>query len=225
MMNRLSRVCSLTTSLPGVDMAAALAPPKGFNPHAVDFWFTACKNLPKDTRLAKVKAMHRYVRLCDSAGLSPFTDSNPNAAIRNFLGNRRRLYVRFADITGFMQNVRVRKVSQTADLTDYGFSIKVEAWVQVPDPLWFRVTQKPGWRFSLAWDKEHRYTLKLDPGITVYVRNPSIRNPNSWYVGYEVHCPITPVLPVLTPNMILEYLWTPTSAKFRPKRTLPQRRI
>jgi hypothetical protein len=220
---------SLSTTCPrGVNMTPrALAPPKGANPHAVDHWFTACKNLPADPRLARAQALRKYVQLCDSAGLLPFAaQADPNIAIRNFLGTRRRLYVRYADLTKFMKPLFVRKITRDAYLTEYGFAIRIEGWVRVSDPLWFRhIKATPGWRFSLTWDKEYRYTVKLDPGITVYVRNPSNRSPTSWYVGYEIHCPVTPDLPDFKPATILKRLWDPIASSVRPKNTLPQRRI
>lgn len=209
-------------------MTSALLPPKGANPHAVDLWFTACKQLPQEDRLARAQALHKYVQLCDSAGLSPFVDSSvdPNIAIRNFLGKRRRLYVRYMDITGFMDNVRIRKITRDAYLTSYGFAIRVEGWVSVADPRWFaKIKTTPGWRFSLAQDKEHRHVLKLDPGITLYVRNPNIRSPVSWFVGYEIHCPIIPRLPDFKSQTILSVLWDKMALAIRPKNTLPQRRL
>ena len=210
-------------SLPG-----ALAPPKGINPHAIDHWFVACKNLPDDVRLARAQALRTFMQRCDSAGLSPFEDpADPNIAIRNFLGTRRRLYVRYADLTKFLKPLFVRRVTREAYLTEYGFAIRIEGWVRtVADPLWFRhLKAAPGWRFSLTWDKEYRYTVKLDPGITVYVRNPFHRSPSTWYVGYEIHCPITPDLPDFKSETILRHLWDPIAASIRPKNTLPQRRI
>ena len=136
-------------SLPG-----ALAPPKGINPHAIDHWFVACKNLPEDVRLARAQALRTFMQRCDSAGLSPFEDpADPNIAIRNFLGTRRRLYVRYADLTKFLKPLFVRKVTREAYLTEYGFAIRIEGWVRtVADPLWFRhIKAAPGWRFSLTW--------------------------------------------------------------------------
>lgn len=171
--------------------------------------------------------MQYFTAACAKAGLSPFVAvQNPNPAIRNFLAKRRKLYVRYMDLTNFMQDVRVRKIVKDAYLTDYGFAVRVEGWVTVADPRWFaKVKTTPGWRFSLAQDKEHRHVIHLDPGITLYVRNPNIRSPVSWYVGYEVHCPITPRLPNFKPATILSTLWDPTAAVIRPKNTLPQRRL
>lgn len=205
----------------------ALSPPAGINPHAVDFWFTACANLPDDPRSARAQALHEYEVLCDSAGLSSFvgSDIDPNIAIRNFLWKRRRIYVRYVELTHLMDKVWIRKVTKEAYLTDYGFAIKVEGWIRVKDPLWFRNIQKPGWRFSIAHDKEMRYTVKLDPGITIYVRNPNIRSPNTWFTGYEIHCPLTPRLPDFKSKTILSALWIPTATMIRPKGTQPQRRL
>ncbi len=205
----------------------ALKPPKGVNPHAVDFWFTACKQLPDDIRSARAQALRTYVALCDSAGLFPFvnSDTNPNVAIRTFLDRRRRLYLRYVELTHLMDTVRIRKITKEAYLTEYGFAINVEGWISVTDPYWFRHIQKPGWRFSIAHDKRQRYTVKLDPGITVYVRNPNIRSPNTWFVGYDIHCPLTPRLPDFKPQTILKTLWNPTSTILRPKGTQPQRRL
>lgn len=205
----------------------ALKPPKGANPHAIELWFKACQRLPDNTRSARAQALRTYVSLCDSAGLSPFSDSDtdPNIAIRLFLSRRRRLYVRYLDITGVMTPVRIRKIYRDAYLTDYGFAIRIEGWVSVKDPLWFREIQKPGWRFSLNRDREHRYTVKLDPGITIYVRNPNIQNPNSWFVGYEIHCPLTPKLPDFKTQTLLKTLWDNTATIIRPTGTQPQRRL
>lgn len=209
---------------------AALAPPQRLNPHAVDLWFSACKSLPEDPRSARSQALRTYVALCDSAGLSPFVGAevDPNPAIRNFLGKRRRLYVRYMDTTQFMKGVYVRKITRDAYPTEYGFAIRIEGWVSLTDKStnWFRkVKSIPGWRFSLMWDKEHRYTLKLDPGITIYVRNPVFGSQTSWYVGYEIHCPIAPKLKDLKSETILRILWDSMAIQVRPKLTTPQRRL
>jgi hypothetical protein len=206
----------------------ALRPPPSVNPHAIDLWFEACTNLPQDPRLARAEAMRKYVSLCDSAGLSVFADPgiDPNIAIRNFLGKRRRLYVRYVELSKFFDGVRIRKITKDAYPTDYGFAIRVEGWVSTADPRWFaKIKTTPGWRFSLAQDKQHRHYLKLDPGITVYVRNPNLRSPVSWYVGYEIHCPITPNLKDFKSETMLRVLWDTLAATVRPRGTLPQRRL
>ena len=209
------------------DIAPALAPPAGINPNAIEHWFTACQNLTSTDRSSRLQATQLFVDACKAYDLSPFLDDNPNPAIRHFLAKRRRLYVRYLERTGLMENVYVRKIQQReAYLTEYGFGIRIEAWCNVPDPYWFRkIRATPGWRFSLTWDDEHRCNVHLDPGITVYVRNPSIRSPITWYVGYEIHCPLTPKLKVLDSQTILRTLWDPISLTIRPKGTLPQRRI
>lgn len=209
---------------------AALAPPSKLNPHAVDLWFAACKSLPKDIRSARSQALRDYVASCDSAGLSPFVGPNvdPNPAIRNFLGKRRRLYVRYMDTTEFMKGVYVRKLTRNAYPTTYGFAIRIEGWVSLADPSvnWFRkIKSIPGWRFSLMWDKEHRYVLKLDPGLSIYVRNPVMGSQTSWYVGYEIHCPLSPNLPDLKSETILRVLWDSMAIQIRPKLSPPQRRL
>jgi hypothetical protein len=212
-----------------MDRPAALSPPSKINPHAINLWFIACKSLPQDVRSARAQALRTFVTLCDSADLSPFvgSDVDPNPAIRNFLGQRRRLYVRYMDNTGFMKHVYVRKITRDSYLTEYGFAIRIEGWVSVgDDKLWFRkISSTPGWQFSLSWDNQHRYTLKLDPGITLYVRNPVMSSQKTWYVGYEIHCPITPSLQNYKPETILRNLWDSTMISIRPKGTLPQRRI
>lgn len=210
--------------------ASSLFPPKNINPHAVDLWFSACSYARKMNWSARSRTLHKFVELCDSAGLSAFMADNedPNPAIKNFLGKRRRLYVRYIDSTGFLNKVYVRKIFRDAYLTDYGFAIKIEAWVSLDDATynWFRkIKSIPAWRFSLMWDKEHRYTLKLDPGITVYVRNPIPGSKTSWYVGYEIHCPLAPKLPNLKPDTILKNLWDSMALSVRPKNSKPQRRL
>ena len=206
----------------------ALSPPPDVNPHAIDLWFAACKNLPQDPRLARAQALRRYVALCDSAGLSVFVDSNidPNVAIRNFLGKRRRLLVRYFELTKFMDGITIRKIVRDAYPTANGFVIRIEGWVSTADPRWFaKIKTTPGWRFSLAQDKQRRHVVKLDPSLTLYVRNPSLRSAISWFVGYEIDCPLTPNLRDFKSATILDALWTPIATSVRPKGTLPQRRL
>lgn len=209
-------------------MERALSPPKDINPHAIELWFAACKNLPQDPRLARAQALRKYVELCDSSGLSLFADpdSDPNIAIRTFLGKRRRLLVRYLENTKFMAGVRIRKITRDAYLTDYGFAIRTEGWVSVADPRWFaKIKTTPGWRFSIAQDKEKRHVVKLDPGLTLYVRNPNLRSSVSWFVGYDIHCPMTPNLKDFKSATILKALWNNIATTIRPRGTQPQRRL
>jgi len=160
------------------------------------------------------------MQLCDAAGLLPFVDGvvSRDAAIRNYLGQRRRLYVRYLDVTGLLTNIPIRMVKRKVHLDHTGFSINVEAWITVDDPYWFR---KPStkWRFTRMWDKEHRYTCQPDPGLLIYVRNPTGRSPNFWYVGYTITCPIEPDLTsgslAEKESYILRQLWDPISKTFR----------
>lgn len=205
---------------------SALEPPDGINPDAIELWIRACSEVPSTGRSARVRTTKAFLELCTRAGLQPFQEANPNPAIREFLKHRRRLYVRYLGKTKLMDRVRVRKVTRDAYLTSYGLGIRIEAWSSVPDAYWFRhLKATPDWRFSLMWDEEHRCQVQLDPGITVYVRNPNIRSPLTWFVGYEIHCPLTPKLRDLTSANILRSLWDPVALTIRPKGTLPQRRI
>jgi len=192
--------------------------PKGLNPHAVNQWFEACKNLPKDARSAWRTARLRYAALCDHAGLLPFADVPRDVAIRAYLGQRRRLFVRYMDYTHILAQVKIRMVKRQVRIEPSGFKITVEAWVRVQDPTWFKI---PGtrWRFTRGWDKQHRYTCQVDPGLVIYIRNPAIRSPGFWYVGYIITCPIAPdqLTGSVTDqqNYVLHNLWDPISHVWR----------
>ena len=188
----------------------ALDPPKRVNPHCLDQWFAACKAVKKDDARSAWKAVFlRYVELCDSAGLLPFVDHPvaTDAAIRTYLYKRRRLFIRFLEFTHLMKDIPVRRVYKEVTLDHRGFSIKVEAWIRVTDPKWFKVF-RGRWAFSLNWDKERRYKVKLDPGMFVYVRNPAIRTANTWYMGYVITCPLEPDLTQGNLHDKTQYIWT-----------------
>ncbi len=210
-----------------MDKATALDPPATLNPHCMDEWFEACSS--QDSRSDRRSVLHTYMQLCDSAGLLPFVDhvGNRDVAIRNYLAKRRWMFVRFLDVTKILVSIPILKVKRTVHLHPKGFSVNVEAWVKVEDPRFFKKYRTP-WRFSLGWDKEHRYVLELDPGLHVYVRNPGIRMAGFWYFGYTVNCPINPDLTEGSLKdkeaYILHQLWEPLSAYLRGrglKRTKP----
>lgn len=214
-------------SVPGETPVSALKPPPGINADALDYWFAACESLRQAPDTGRAYVLQTYVRLCDERGIQPFSNSvNPNPSIQSFLLRRRKLYVRYLERTGLMEGVKIRRApTKEAQLTDYGFSIRVEGWASVPDPYWFRrIKATPGWRFSLNWDKEHRCVVRVDPGLTIYVRNPNIRSPLTWYIGFEIHCPIVPKLKVYKSQSIIRELWDPVSQSIRSKE-LPQRRL
>lgn len=197
-----------------------LNPPERINPHCLNQWFEACTKLPEDDKLAWKAAMHRYVQLCDAQGLLPFPGGvqNRDVAIRNFLGQRRRLFVRYVDQTNILVGIPVRKVTRKVKIDHTGFSINVEAWVTVEDPNWFR-KPKARWRFSFGWDKEKRFVNNIDPSLMIYVRNPALRAPNFWYVGYTINCPLEPDLKDGTlqdkENYVIRELWDPISKVWR----------
>ncbi len=214
--------------IPEIKTLAPLKPPMNINPHAVDTWFEACEFFKDQPNSFRYSLLNKYVELCDARDQEAFSFNytNPNPAIKNFLWRRRKMYVRYLERTGLLDNVKIRRAPvKEAYLTDYGFAIRVEGWASVPDPYWFRrIKATPGWRFSLQWDSEQRCVVRVDPGLTIYVRNPNIRSPLTWYVGFEIHCPLVPKLENYKGTTIIRELWDSIAQTVRTK-GLPQRRL
>jgi len=202
--------------------------PKDFNPHAVDIWFAACANLPTDRRLAWSTALHNYTEGCERAGLLPLLkDVDINLAIRNYLYKKRHTFVRFLNVTKLMQGRKIlRAITREVHVEPYGFSITIEARIREDDPTWYRkLWRLPlGYRFQIQKELG-RTVLHLDPGLTVYVRNPMISIPHRWIIGYTIRCPLFPNYdgPLSEDEFILHQLWEPLMNSYRPFKTQPLR--
>lgn len=221
--------CALTSTWGGfywksyMNYPDPLVLPTNLNPHAIDQWFEACKNLNHtDPRSAWRTAIGTYTDLCRSAGLSPFVaPKNQNVAIRNFLYTRRRKIVRFLDVTKLMVGIPViRKIDRSVQITPSGFKITVQSQVRIEDPTWVgKITKFAlGYRFSTLRNKQRQYISRLDPSVTFFVYNDQIAASHQWHIGYTIQCPMKPeyIGGYSEKEFILGQLWAPLSHKFRP---------
>lgn len=211
---------------------SALSFPQQFNPHAADLWFAVLSRLPTNPEEAWRVATERFVNLCHEKDLYPFrTVKDNNLAVKLFLYKRRMAFIRLMNFTKLMVGVPIiRLIDRKAKSTDYGFDITITCQVYMKDPTWVRKLKNFGiYRFNLMREERKKYVRHVDPGLTVFVYNDGISNPQSWHIGYTIKCPIHPDFGDLPTNQhewfILEQLWKPLQNKFRGLHLDPIRQI
>lgn len=213
-----------------LDQARAPSPmvfPLYLNPAAVTFWFEATSNLDKDYKRAWSQALIKFRTLCYINRINPLrsADQSNNSAIQLLFWHQRQLLVQFLDLTKIMTGIPFTfPLVRKAWPTETGFRVEIKGQIKVTDPTWIKtlIRLRPArYRFGIQQHGKY-WTSKINEGLTVFVYNDMIRNPNRWHIGYWVDSPLEPNLGDLPPTQfewfVLTHLWEPVTKKLRAKK-------
>ena len=213
----------------------ALKFPDYFNPVALPLWYEACRELPENQDEAWVVAITNFRLLCWKSKVNPLLENGTsnNDALRSLMLHQRQLLVTFMNLTKFMQGIPIiRQIQKKVWPVANGFKVEVKAQVRIDDPTWakhLKLIQPRRYRFNLMREHSKYYVSHISPGLTVFVYNDAINNPQRWHIGYWLTCPIPPDLGTLDPHnfewFVLYHLWDPVTRKLRAKKLHPIRYI
>lgn len=203
-----------------------LSPPPLINPVALPIWFEVAQSANPSHSLSVQwsTALRQLGDRCRAISIKPFIGvKHQNPQIRNYLAARRRLIVRFFNITKMLKNVPVRRreLERSVKITQSGFQITVSALLRIDDPTWVHGLTRfsPGYRFSPLKTKDHEFQVFLDPATRMFVYNDLLSASLRWHVGYTVNCPVRPdytgVIPGHEEDFVLS-LWKPIQNNIRP---------